>query len=823
MQRVALLPLFLCWGLSAAARLRRSQGLIAVDEEVGHPVEKVIKLLKDLSADVKKKAQEEEYVYGKFEKWCKDQDKVLSKAIANGKEKIDSLRDKVSALEKEEKSLKKQIKKLEDEILEHEEAEEKAKEAREDENKLWEDADKDLEDTIKAIEDAVKALKESEPADLVQRKKAIGKLMRAPLMLAQLDVQQQDMLSNAANAERLLSSIFGNAAPAPADSSTPRPDLMAKGDLEKHQDVYVFKSGNVIELLKNLKIKFEDDRVEATKAETNAENAYQLAKDAREKAIETAKSSKKEKEDILGDVQDDKSDAESDLKDYLDDVEADEKSLETTKESCKQKAGEYADRTAVMASEQEAMAKAIEILAEVTGVRTKQPENPVPPPSPLEAEEASGSGSGGGRALLQMPPVDERQKAINLLRAAAKKSHSEAFANFAEQVAADADGPFKEVNEMMQKMIFRLMAEQKDEDEHKAWCDTEIEKANISATDKEERIDTLEAKIKDGKAKVGELSTEIEDALKMIADVEKFMKEATEVREESKRENKAAIKDAEDAQTAIAQATAVLEQHYKESGMMKKEDWEFVQEPVKVSEEPETWDSSYTGISDPENQPDGIVSMLKTIAADFNKMEADTRATEAMDQKAYEEDMKDSKIEKAERQKEADMKEAEKKRQLEKIEEHEKQKKHVSDELYQVEIYQKDLEPACIEGDSTYEDRKAARDAEIAAIKEAQVILEQAFDDDSAPAPAPAFVQLSETKQMPGDETNLRASTRQRIENDLMAFRHKQEQEKPPARATPVFAAPEVPVQAVQASATDATTGTVRSAITSFFQRLFHH
>merc|ERR1719230_189780 len=36
----------------------------------------------------------------------------------------------------------------------------------------------------------------------------------------------------------------------------------------------------------------------------------------------------------------------------------------------------------------------------------------------------------------------------------------------------------------------------------------------------------------------------------------------------------------------------------------------------------------------------------------------------------------------------------------------------------------KDLQPACVNGDSTYEDRKAARSKEIDALKEAQDILE---------------------------------------------------------------------------------------------------
>ena len=74
------------------------------------------------------------------------------------------------------------------------------------------------------------------------------------------------------------------------------------------------------------------------------------------------------------------------------------------------------------------------------------------------------------------------------------------------------------------------------------------------------------------------------------------------------------------------------------------------------------------------------------------------------------------------------MKGAQKKRLLEKIVALNQQKKHVSDEVESTEQYEKDLKPACVSGDSTYEKRKAARDAEIKALGEAQGILNTAFD-----------------------------------------------------------------------------------------------
>merc|ERR1712048_1247335 len=200
---------------------------------------------------------------------------------------------------------------------------------------------------------------------------------------------------------------------------------------------------------------------------------------------------------------------------------------------------------------------------------------------------------------------------------------------------------------MIQKMIFRLMDEQKNEDNHKNWCDLELDKSNTSKADKTEKVSLLTAKIEAATATVQGLTEDITKNADMIAAITSHMEEATEIRETGKKENAISVKDSEDAQTALADAIAVLETFYKDTGMVKKEAWEFVQQPVKLSDEPATWGSSYTGVADPKAQPDGIIEMLKGVSSEFSKMEADTNAQEETDQKEFEEDMKLCKIEKA--------------------------------------------------------------------------------------------------------------------------------------------------------------------------------
>merc|ERR1712137_1016420 len=227
--------------------------------------------------------------------------------------------------------------------------------------------------------------------------------------------------------------------------------------------------------------------------------------------------------------------------------------------------------------------------------------------------------------------------------------------------------------------------------------------------DKEDKIAELTTKINDADANVNKLTEDIKDADKMIADIIAFMNEATEIRQTGKKENELAIKDSQDAQNAVANAIAVLTEFYKSSGEIAKEPWEFLQrnDGVELPEKPETWDASYTGVADPDSQPKGIIAILEKCNEDFAKMEADTKAQEASDQDAYDSDMQEHDIEKAKRSKESEMKSAEKKRLVEKAASMEKNRKHVSDEHEATVQYQKDLQPACVEGDSTYEDRKA--------------------------------------------------------------------------------------------------------------------
>merc|ERR1719301_59071 len=103
-----------------------------------------------------------------------------------------------------------------------------------------------------------------------------------------------------------------------------------------------------------------------------------------------------------------------------------------------------------------------------------------------------------------------------------------------------------------------------DEDDHKNWCDKEIDQTTMMKEDKTAKQDELKTAMDQLSAEITELSTSIKE------NPEAEIETATEQRQEEKAENSATIKDAEEAQTAISQAIAVLEDFYKSTGEVEK-------------------------------------------------------------------------------------------------------------------------------------------------------------------------------------------------------------------------------------------------------------
>merc|ERR1719248_136333 len=433
---------------------------------------------------------------------------------------------------------------------------------------------------------------------------------------------------------------------------------------------------------------------------------------------------------IRSDREAQKSQADSNLAETENMLEGDTASLESTDQECKSKTEEWDERSKIRDGELEAIAMANKILSKVTGVRNPDTHE-IPTKALLESTarvEQDTANSEANLSFLQV--VDPRAKAVNLLRRSAVALHNKALEKLAQQIST-YDGPFDKIKAMIQKMIFHLMGEQKDEDEHKLWCDMETEKSTESKDDKTEKVNLLNHKIAEMDATVKLLAKQIVENNEKVASIKEYQQDETTLRDENHAEILATIKDSQDAQAAINDAVGVLKDFYMKSGMIPKEPWEFIQtrsrRDVELPDAPSTWDSSYTGVTDPKSGADGVLALLDETMHKFSTQEADCKVTDETDQKDYEQDMANKKVEYDETNTDTQKKTSKKESVQESMENAGARLKHTTSELDAVEQYLKDLEPACGTGDSSYDDRKKARADEMEALRKAQTILEDAF------------------------------------------------------------------------------------------------
>merc|ERR1719240_493177 len=168
---------------------------------------------------------------------------------------------------------------------------------------------------------------------------------------------------------------------------------------------------------------------------------------------------------------------------------------------------------------------------------------------------------------------------------------------------------------MIKDLIVRLMEEANEEAEHKGWCDTELSTNEQTRKEKTEAVEMLHAEIDELKSSIAQLGEDLSELSKSVAELDQAMATATEQRQKEKAENTATIKDASDAQTAVAQALVVLKEFYAKAA-----------EATALIQQPEIFDAPYKGMG---AESGGVIGMLEVIESDFARLESDTKASEA--------------------------------------------------------------------------------------------------------------------------------------------------------------------------------------------------
>jgi len=738
-----------------------------------HPIGKVVTLLESLQAKVSAEAKDEEKTFTTFLAWCKTSFGTLNTAIAARTADIEKFTSDESSAKIKKDKTNMEIASLTSEIDKTTTANTKAAADRSAEATLYKATRLDFTNTVKAVQSALNGLNNSidtrKRMHLMQLRGssdpapqdnawALLLMQEHPQVFTELTVDQQEEFTAAAVDDQSLMQIEdrGERDTFPG-TNLKAPPSMADRVLKKEQygksRTYSFKSAGAMGLLSQLVTDFKDKIKKADSQETFKLSEHMNAQTARTDAIKAATDTKNIKVQTRNNAAADEKTAYDNKVTATSDKAADTSLRKETKADCKLKQSEYDSRYKTRFGEMAAMSTAIKILTKVAKVQAP----PKAPPTLLLQVAAA----------LQI--ADPKMTVMmNLINMQATKSHSLDFSAFAAKIQRKVGlgGTFDAINEEIQKMIFRLIAEQKTEKEHKVWCDKEYYNTNTTNNSQTDKKEDLRVKIAAATSQINSLIVAINDLVTLNHKNMLNYKKATEERKVSKEAHMVTIKDAKDAQDALAQASAALTAFYKESGQIAKESWEAMvqtddeQDPTtgtaqatqatKLTKRAKTDAAAYTGQGDSVNPSTGILKILVDTSGDFAVMETNCRQAETSDQGIYEALEKTFKTDKAQNEKDIEMKKEQQTRLKNRIKTLEKGHKKVSDSLWATQQYLVDLTLPCISGDSSFSARQKARDDEIVSLKKAKSTLANAHN------PTPA--EIAAKKKAASDKQAAHAS-----------------------------------------------------------------
>merc|ERR1719335_1567383 len=233
-------------------------------------------------------------------------------------------------------------------------------------------------------------------------------------------------------------------------------------------------------------------------------------------------------------------------------------------------------------------------------------------------------------------------------------------------------------------------------------------KSKKSQAEKTATIDKLQTRIDGASATIAELTEAVKTLEAEIAEIDSAQAEATEIRTKESADNKAAIADFSQSADAVVKAMGVLKSFYEGSAL--------IQTNSKTGRPSFGGAKSDTGSS--------IISVLEVAESDFTRPLAETETAEDAAAAAYEKQTEENKVAKSTKEADAKAKESEIKSLTVQLGHSKEDHASTSEELDAVNSYIDKLRPQCEEKAMSYAEKKAAREAEIAGLKEALEILE---------------------------------------------------------------------------------------------------
>jgi len=566
------------------------------DQGTKSPVQRVVGLLKEMSAQLEAEGKEDEKMYNQMGCWCETNDREKTQAIADAQQREKDLESTIQETAAKAAQNKADVEYLTKQIAEQKASLEEASGIRAKEQGEFRSQEKDMLQSVASLKNAVRVMGSVQLSQIPKASLAqVQELLREPMKKH----SQFITASLSGEQHRMVMSLLQGPA---SDKVT--------GLLQNKQHA---PSSAIFGILKQMKEEFETNIAKASDEEKQGVTEFNGLKAAKTQEIAAAEGLVDSKTVEEAEARETNAQSKEDLVDTRAALSADTEFLMNLKIKCKNFDYEYQQRVKVRTEEIQAVSEASNILTDDDNSEDLQATN-----------------------FMQLASSNRASKSRDVAALALKKAGvqlaSPRLIALSSSMRLDA---FEKVKENIDKVVAALKQEQADEVQQKDFCVSQLNQNDKNTAAKTDMREDLNHKI----ATLESLSVELTEAIAslnaQVAESQIEMKRASENREKQNHEFQTTVEEQRTAQTILQRALDRLKSFYdKKAAALVQAN---AQEPGAASSEMPA-QATYKK----SGGANGAMSMIESIIQESKELEKDAAQAESDGQAAYETMIKDS-------------------------------------------------------------------------------------------------------------------------------------------------------------------------------------
>jgi len=653
--------------------------LVGAAAESSNPMSTVIALLDDLAAKINKDAAAADKAYNEYFEWCDETSKNVDYAIETAEKEKSELEAKIGKLSSDVDAATSKIEELASAVAADQSELKDATVIRKKEAADFAASEGELMEAIDALARAIGILSKE--------------MAKNPASFAQVDTKSINSMAQAL-------SVVLEAAAFPSNDQKKLVAFVQSQQSDEDEDAgapaaaeYKTHSGNILDVLEDMKEKAAGQLSDLRKAEQNTKHNFDMLKQSLEDQMAADTKDMNDEKAHRSAAEESRATAQGDLDVTTKELAASQKQLATTHTSCLTVAADHEASVAGRKEELGVVAEAKKILVETSGGAVEQTYSFV--------QVLSSSQTGLGSEV------------ITVVKRLAKKHHSAALAQLASRINTvlrfGGSDPFGKVKGLIVDMIAKLEKQASEEAEEKAFCDEQMAKTEEKKSALEEDVSRMTSRIDRAAAESSKLKDQIKELEAELGALAKEQAEMDKIRQDENAAYKQAKADLELGLQGVRKALDVLRDYYGSASMLQDD----MQQPAK----PETFEKA-------GGAGGSIINILEVCESDFAKNLAKVETEESDEQETYEKVSQENAVTKTTKEDDVKYKTAEAKARDTTVAEYSADRETANKELKAVLDYYAKIKDRCVAVPESYEERKARRESEIAGLKQALTVLE---------------------------------------------------------------------------------------------------